>query len=198
VFCCHFYFNQNDRDVNEGAAVDDTDDLERFRSYLLLLAQLHPGGQDGASDVVQQTLLEAFQQREQFRGGSDAERAAWLRRALANNLADAHRARHRHKRDVSREIDVSASRLGELLAADVPSPSAAVRRDEDALLLAAALEQLPEPQREAIVLQHWHGLTLAQIGERLDKTPVAVAGLLKRGLKRLREILEGRAQSEDR
>ena len=169
-------------------------DLERYRSYLLLLARLHLGARDGASDVVQQTLLEAFQQRDQFRGARDAERAAWLRRALANNLADADRARHRRKRDVSRQIDVSAARLGELLAADGPSPSQEAARGEDAVALAAALEQLPEAQRQALVWQHWHGLTLAQIGARLDRTPVAVAGLLKRGLKRLREILEGRAQ----
>jgi DNA-directed RNA polymerase specialized sigma24 family protein len=39
------------------------------------------------------------------------------------------------------------------------------------------------------VLQHWHGLTLAQIGERLGRTPVAVAGLLKRWLKALRQRL---------
>jgi DNA-directed RNA polymerase specialized sigma24 family protein len=56
--------------------------------------------------------------------------------------------------------------------------------------MAVALAQLPVAQGEALVLQHWHGLTLAQIGERLDRTPVAVAGLLKRGLKQLREILE--------
>src|SRR5262249_45424905 len=135
--------------------------------------------------------------REQFRGGGDAERAAWLRKALANNLADADRARHRQKRDVSREIDVSASRLGELLGADGPSPSPPARRDEDAVAPAPALAQLPQAQREAITWQHWHGLTLAQVGERMGKTPVAVAGLLKRGLKRLREILEGRAQSGD-
>lgn len=167
------------------------DDLERFRSYLMVLARMELAGRDGASDVVQQTLLEAVAQAERFRGSGDAQRAAWLRRALANNLADAGRARHRHKRDVSREIDLSASKLGELLADGGPSPSHAARREEDALRLAEALEQLPEAQREAVVMQHWQGMTLAQIGERMGKTPVAVAGLLKRGLKRLREILEG-------
>lgn len=177
--------------------MDDPADLGRYRSYLLLLARLHLGGRDGASDVVQQTLLEAHQQREHIRGVSDGERAAWLRRALANNLVDAQRAHHRQKRDVSREIDASAVRLGELLAADVPSPSYAARRDEDTVALAAALEQLPDAQRLAIIWQHWDGLTLAAIGERMGKTPVAVAGLLKRGLKRLREILETRAQSGD-
>lgn len=176
------------------------DDLERYRSYLLLLARLQLGDRDGASDVVQQTMLEAHCQNDRFRGTTSGERAAWLRQALANNLADAERARHRQKRDVARQVsleaqlDQSSAKLGDWLAAEQSSPSRRVERDEEAVELAAALEQLPEPQREALVLQHWHGLTLAQIGEKLGKTSVAVAGLLKRGLKRLREILEGRAQ----
>jgi RNA polymerase sigma-70 factor (ECF subfamily) len=52
--------------------------------------------------------------------------------------------------------------------------------------VAEALEQLPEAQREALVLQHWQGWTLAQIGAHLGRSPEAVAGLLKRGLKQLR------------
>ena len=70
--------------------------LERFRSYLLLLARLHLRGRCparlDASDLVQQTLLEAHRDAARFRGAGDAERAAWLRRALARNLADAEKA----------------------------------------------------------------------------------------------------------
>jgi RNA polymerase sigma-70 factor (ECF subfamily) len=50
---------------------------------------------------------------------------------------------------------------------------------------------LPEAQREALVLQHWQGWSLADIGRHLGRSPEAVAGLLKRGLKQLREILGG-------
>jgi len=81
--------------------------LERFRSYLHLLARLQLQGRPPArldpSDVVQQTLLEAHRQRGQFRGQTDVERAAWLRQILAHNLADAARRLHRDKRDVRRE-----------------------------------------------------------------------------------------------
>jgi RNA polymerase sigma-70 factor (ECF subfamily) len=174
--------------------------LEHFRSYLHLLAQLQLAGQSPArveaSDVVQQTLLEAYQQLADFRGATDAEQAAWLRQILAHNLADARRAQHRAKRDVQRErsleaaLEQSSARLGDWLAADGPSPSRGAIRHEEAVRLAAALADLPEAQREALVLQHWQGLTLAEIGERLGRTPVAVAGLLKRGLKRLRELLD--------
>ena len=58
--------------------------VERYREYLMLLARLHVGeqlcGKLDASDVVQQTLLDAHRQRQQFRGQSDGELAAWLRR----------------------------------------------------------------------------------------------------------------------
>ena len=55
--------------------------------------------------------------------------------------------------------------------------------------LADALATLPEAQREALVLQNWHGWSLAEIGRQMDRSPAAVAGLLKRGLKQLREQL---------
>jgi RNA polymerase sigma-70 factor (ECF subfamily) len=176
-------------------------DLDRYRDYLLMLArvQIDPRVQRrlDASDIVQQTLLEAHRQRSQFRGESSGEMAAWLRQALAHNLADALRGLRRAKRDVGREralgdaLDRSSARLEALLAADQSSPSVAAQREEDALTLARALAQLPEAQREALVLQHWHGWTLKQIAEHMDKTPVAVAGLLKRGLQRMREQMNG-------
>ncbi len=77
--------------------------LEHFRRYLALLARTHLGPQHraklDASDMVQQTLLEAHQKLDQFRGSTDAEMARWLRRMLSCNLADAFRALGRQKRD---------------------------------------------------------------------------------------------------
>jgi RNA polymerase sigma-70 factor (ECF subfamily) len=182
-------------------AETDARDLEKFRHYLHLLAGLHLDprlrGKLAPSDVVQQTLLEAHQKREQFRGRSEGEWVAWLRQALAHNLADAQRAFGQARRDLTRErsleeaLQASSARLGEWLAADQSSPSQQAERHERAVLLADALAQLPEAQREALVLQHWHGWTLAQIAEHLGRTPAAVAGLLKRGLKQLRQHLPG-------
>ncbi len=180
---------------------DPVPDLARFRSYLHLLARLHLGGRADldASDLVQQTLLEAHRGLADCRATTDADRAAWLRRILANNLADAVRARRRGKRDVGREaplddaLDASSARIGLWLADPGPSPSWEADRHEQAVRLAAALAALPEGEREALVLQHWHGLTVAQIGERLGRTPAAVGGLLKRGLARLRERMAGPA-----
>ncbi len=172
-----------------------TPDLARFRSYLHLLARLQLGDRSDPdpSDVVQQTLLDAHRGYAACRATTDAERAAWLRRILAHNLADACRARGRAKRDVAREVSLdaalaeSSARLGLWAAAPGPSPAQEANRHEQAMRLAVALAALPAAEREALVLQHWHGLTVAQVGERLGRTPAAVGGLLKRGLRRRRD-----------
>jgi RNA polymerase sigma-70 factor (ECF subfamily) len=138
--------------------------MERFRSYLLLLARMRLDplvrARVGASDVVQQTLLEAHRDRTQFHGQTVGEQAAWLRQILARNLANVVRDERRDKRDVARDqplqaaLDESASRLESWLAAEQSSPSQQVERDERAVRLAEALAALPENQREAVVLRH--------------------------------------------
>jgi RNA polymerase sigma-70 factor, ECF subfamily len=174
-------------------------ELADCRSYLALLARLHLDprlkGRIDPSDVVQQTLLEAHAHRAEFRGRTRPEWLAWLRQALANNLRDALRRHVAGRRDVGREqvladaLQASSVRLEGLLADSGTSPPDAADRSERAVRLADALEELPEAQRDALVLQHWHGWTLQQIADHLGKTPAAVAGLLKRGLSGLRQRL---------
>jgi RNA polymerase sigma-70 factor (ECF subfamily) len=178
---------------------DAARDLERFRSYLLLLARVRLDpmvrAKVGASDVVQQTLLEAHRDLGQFRGTTAAEQAAWLRQILARNLANVLRDLRRDRRDVAREqplqqaLDESASRLEGWLASDQSSPSQQAERQERALRLAEALAELSENQREAVVLRHWQGCSLQEIAERLGCTTAAVTGLLHRGLRNLRKHL---------
>jgi len=181
----------------------DEHNLERFRDYLKLLMRLQFGVRLKAridpSDIVQQTLMEAFEKRAEFRGTSDEEKAAWLRVIMARNVADVFRAQGRLKRDVSRErsldeeLDESSARLGRWLADEEPSPSERARLHERAILLAQALTRLPDLQREAVILRYWQGCSVAEIASSLDRTQSAVAGLLKRGLKSLRMELDGRA-----
>jgi RNA polymerase sigma-70 factor (ECF subfamily) len=147
------------------------------------------------SDGVQQTLLQAHQARDQFRGQGDRERTAWLRQILARNLAHAVRDFGRDRRDVAREhsleavLDASSVRLDAWLAAEQSSPSQQAERHERAVRLAEALDRLPEAQREAVVLHYFQGCKVAEVGRQLGRTPEAVAGLLHRGLKALREHL---------
>jgi RNA polymerase sigma-70 factor (ECF subfamily) len=173
---------------------------ERFRSYLRLLARMQLDerlrSKLDPSDIVQQTLLQAHRAMGEFRGQSDAEMAAWLRQILARNLSHAVRDFGRDKRNVNRErsqqaaVDASSARLEAWLAAEQSSPSQQALRNEQVLELCDALEQLPDAQREAVQLHYWQGCTLAEIAARLDRTPTAAAGLLKRGMRKLRELME--------
>lgn len=174
--------------------------LDYYRDYLLLLARtrLDPRlrGRLDPSDIVQQTLLEAHRDAEQFRGRSDAERAGWLRQILARNLTNAVRDHTRDRRDVNRErtlqasLDESSARLEAFLAAEQSSPSQRADREEQLRRLAAALAALPDGQREAVELRHLQGWPLTEIAALLNRSPAAVAGLLHRGLARLRSSLE--------
>ena len=176
--------------------------VERFREYLCLLARAHlpprHPSRIEASDIVQETLLEAYSQRGNFRGQSDGEMAAWLKQMLVHNLADALRGRERAKRDVRREqsiegaIEDSFCRTESWLAAHEASPSQQAIRIEQLLHLADSLARLPEEQRDAVVLHHLQGWSLAQIATHLDRSEASIAGLLRRGLKKLRELMEER------
>ena len=173
--------------------------LHQFREYLLLLARLRLDrrlqGKVDASDIVQQTLLEACRAPEQFRGRSEGERKAWLRRILLRNLANAVRDLGRQKRDVHRErsldaaLEDSSARLEALLAAEQSSSGERAVRNEEVLRLEEALATLPEGQREAVVLRHFHDWPLSEISRHLGRSQAAVAGLLHRGLTRLHELL---------
>lgn len=180
--------------------VDSVRSMDQYRSYLLMLAerQLDPRlrGKLDASDVVQETMLEAHAGSEQWQGQSEAERLGWLRKILAHNLMDAIRSFRRQKRDVHREraiddaLDRSSARLDAWVASEDSSPSRKLVQSEDLMHLAEALSTLPEPQRLALILKNWHGWSVHQIAEELERSPEAVAGLLKRGLASLRKRIQ--------
>src|SRR5829696_6920191 len=114
--------------------------LKRFHEYLYLLARLQVDprlqGKLDLSGVVQQTLLEAHQAWDQLQGRSEPEQAAWLRKALAHNLADEVRKLTAGKRGTAREqsleqaLEESSARLETWLASEESSPSQRAERNE--------------------------------------------------------------------
>jgi RNA polymerase sigma-70 factor (ECF subfamily) len=169
--------------------------LERFRDYLLNVARQRWDprlqGRLDPADLVQQALLDAHEHHAQFRGHSDAELAAWLRAILAHNLADALRAidRAREKQSLELILTEFSSRLQAWLAADQSSPGKHAAKQEQLHRLTDSLARLPADQREAVTLHHLEGLPLTQLARRMARSEASVAGLLRRGLKRLRELM---------
>lgn len=175
--------------------------LEQYRGYLLMLGHRYLADRlrrrVDPSDLVQMTFLEAQRDWEQFRGKTPGEFIAWLRHIFKNNVATAV-ARHlfAQKRSIDREVNAPAAARHDsapdwitLLPADQSSPSRGVARREEVEMLFEALHRLPEAQAEAVRLRYLEGLTLEQIADRIGKSELAVAGLLKRGLGKLRSIL---------
>ncbi|MCO6456510.1 MAG: sigma-70 family RNA polymerase sigma factor [Pirellulaceae bacterium] len=174
--------------------------LNNYRPYLRVLAERELDSQvrvrADASDVVQQTCLEAYRDLAQFRGSVEAELVAWLRQILRHNVSQTlqqHVFAQRRSVDRERRIDPgdgSHDNLGPDLPASQSSPSRRVMLGEDAIRLSQALEGLPPDQRRAVRLRHLEGRTLAELAAELERSELAVAGLLKRGLRKLREILD--------
>ena len=170
-------------------------DLEHYRSYLRLLAQfdLDPrlGSKLDLSGVVQLTLLEAHQgQGERYHQGESAL-LNWLRQILTRNLLDEVRRVKRVGFDATldRSFEELSSVAEATLIAEQSSPSERASRNEELLRLARALEQLPEDQRMVVVRHHLQGEPLARVANALGRTKPAVAGLLRRGLTKLRDVL---------
>jgi RNA polymerase sigma-70 factor (ECF subfamily) len=176
--------------------------LEPYRNYLRLLARLEIGrhlqGKLDASDVVQETFLEAHRHFGQFRGTSEPQFTHWLRQILAGKMANT--LRHHlgtQARDACREqasaldLERSSEMLVRGLLAPVSSPSQQASRREQAVLVADALERLPGDYRDVLLLRHWEGLTFAAAAARLGRTEDAVEKLWLRALARLRREMEG-------
>jgi RNA polymerase sigma-70 factor, ECF subfamily len=173
--------------------------LERYRAYLdcLTYIQVDPRlwRRFGWSDIVNHTLLEAYRDLAKLQALDEADRNRCLRRMLMNNLLERIEHERAEKRDFRREASLdealtgSSCNLQKWLATDNPEPDDRDEAAERGALLADALTKLPEREREALILQKYHGFSLEQIAEHLGCTTGAVAGVHARGLKRLRELL---------
>ncbi len=169
--------------------------LEDYRAYLIVLAQRYLDtrlqGRLDAADIVQITFMEAQRDLPNFRGHHIEELLGWLRHILRNNVSSAHQnhlatQKRSAKREVSNSPTDSRPAITDLAPAETTSPSQRMMKDEAAVFLADCLEELPDTQREALRLRYVEGHSLKLIAETMDKSEMAVAGLLKRGLQALR------------
>jgi RNA polymerase sigma-70 factor (ECF subfamily) len=172
--------------------------LERYRHYLLLVAEqeLDPAlrGKAGASDLVQETFLEAQRDFAAFAGASEQELLAWLRRLLRNNLANfARRYRGTAKRQIGREVRPGAGSSARQPLDRLPSaartPGEEVIARERAGRVWEALERLPDKYRRALLLRCRDGCSFEEIGRRMKRSRNAAQKLWARAVERLQQHL---------
>jgi RNA polymerase sigma-70 factor (ECF subfamily) len=174
--------------------------LELYRHYLGLLARIEVGqrlqAKLDASDLVQESLLEAHRHFPQFRGVDEAQFICWLRQIMAGSLANMLRrylgtqARDiRLERELAVHLDQSSQLLDRGLCDRESSPSHQAARREQAVLLANALMRLPPDYRDVIVFRHLEELSFPEIGRRMERSVDSVEKLWVRGLAQLRQIM---------
>ncbi|CAN5540155.1 sigma-70 family RNA polymerase sigma factor [soil metagenome] len=173
------------------------DSLESFRPYLRLFAGMmldkRLQGKVDLSGVVQLTLLEAWQREPTLSKQTEAQRAAWLRKALTNNLLDEVAKFRTEGRDFEKEVSLpalleeSSLRIQSILAREESSVGQRLSNDEQLQRLAQALAQLRPDQARAVELHFLLGCTLAETGEIMNRSEQSVVGLVFRGIKKLRE-----------
>jgi RNA polymerase sigma-70 factor (ECF subfamily) len=184
--------------VAEGEASARDELLALYRPYLRLVAgQRMPRlvqKRVDASDLVQQTLIDAVRGLPEFRGQTEPEFTAWMMRLLERNLLMSVRNNTLGKRDIRLEQDLSntdgsAQMMWHLVSDDASSPVSRVVRGEAALQLAAALDELPPDQRCAVEMRYIGHRSLQEIADEMQRSVGSVAGLIRRGVATLQDRL---------
>jgi RNA polymerase sigma-70 factor (ECF subfamily) len=173
----------------------------RCRNYVSVVARTQVEGwmkaKVDASDLVQQTLLEAHRSFVDFRGTTEAEWLAWLKQILSHNTTDfVRRYRGTDKRRVQREVPIYSNN-GDGSAAFFrdpsdpgESPSQLVARHEREVEVAEAISQLSPDHQDVILLRNLQRLPFNEVAERMGRSRPAVQMLWMRALRKLQEILE--------
>ncbi len=176
--------------------------LQLYQNYLTILASTQLDRRlrrrMNPSDLVQDTMLAAHRDFQQFRGNSEREFLAWLRQILINSLHHAVETHVKAKmRDIRREISIeqantaldrTAVNFGQILADGGPSPSAPARQRERVVALADQLAKLKPEYRDVIVLRNLQGLSFEEIADRMERKPGAVRMLWLRAIDKFKQV----------
>ena len=171
--------------------------VDMFRKLMLTVANdrvdrdMMP--REAASDVVQNTIIEAQRDLSGFDGGSEAEMRAWLRKILIRNIATSRDRNLALKRDVSRERPIPTGLDGAPAIADeAPSVSSQVVRRELTEALEETLKELKPHYREVIVLRNQEGLPYDEIARRMGRSEESTRKLWSRAVLDLSKRLRSR------
>ena len=178
----------------------DADWLQRVEDELMAMVSLaipaYLRAKVDIDDVRQGARLKLHQNQKALEGRSAGEQRAYLKEVLASELTDVIRRYQTKGRHTTRErsleaaLDDFSGRFGQSLAADQTSPSGRASRAEQAIRLETALCSLQERQREAVRRHHLQAMTIEETAKAMGLTKGAVAGLIARGVKHLRDLLQ--------
>ena len=151
-------------------------------------------GKVDASDITQQTFLEAFSSVGRFRVELGESFRAWLFGIADHVIKDAVKhvqrvkrgGQFQHVRTVAPTASCSVAVLVELLSADSHSPSYSVMGHEAVQAVEDAIAALPDDYRLAVRLRLLEGKSLEETAQLMDRTPGAVQGLIDRAKKTMR------------
>ena len=160
---------------------------DRFGAVLYAVAYRIVGQQADAEEVVMEAFAQAWREAPRF----DAVRgsvAAWLTMMARSRALDLVRAQSRRARltdTAARENTDQAPAM----SAGLPAPGAAVEDEERRRAVGAALAALSPPQRAAIELAYYEGLSQSEIAERLKEPLGTIKTRMRLGMQKLRETL---------
>jgi RNA polymerase sigma-70 factor (ECF subfamily) len=144
------------------------------------------------SDVVHDAFVKALEKLDTFRGKSEAELVAWLRKITGNALLDILEHEGNTGNDPNREETIrqdSESIVRVIQDLNAQCPSTPVISKEDKFILYSAIDRLPEAEQDVIISHYLLSLPVLETADRLGRTPKSVAMLLYRGRLRLGDVL---------
>jgi RNA polymerase sigma factor (sigma-70 family) len=179
---------ERDRALVERAQGGDLDAFNtlvlHYQDYLVALASRLTGDHEAAQDAVQEAFFSAFRNLTAFRGGSFR---AWVTRIAVNAATDVLRVRKRRPADPYPELDDAT---WEPPAGDVDDPQRETERRAQGRVLMAALSQLTDGQRAAIILFDVEGFDYPEIARITGVSLGTVKSRIHRGRMALRDLLE--------
>ena len=155
--------------------------VSRHKDRLWAVAMRTTGDPEEAADALQDALISAFRRADQFRG--DSAVTTWLHRIVVNASLD------RLRRRAVRSTQPLPDDLEHLPGAVVADPTDAMARRETQLAITAALAELPDDQREAVMLVDVEGWSIEEAAARLGCPPGTVKSRCFRGRAKLAKRL---------
>ena len=164
--------------------------LPALRAFVRVQAGRELRDKESCSDLVQSACREVLADLSEFEYREEAGFRRWLFRAAERKILDRARFHGREKRDAKRQEALPAGESGVLdcyASFCTPSQVAAAREEQERI--EAAMEKLPETYREVLRLRHLLGLSNAEIGAEIGRSPEYARMLLGRARHRLAEVL---------